>query len=205
MKKLTALLLAAAMMFTCVACGGNGEDGGNANNDTETKVEITDANELLSTVWTAYSGMATEDTSFPIAGGNSGENMVMDVPAKFDMTLEGATDELVYSYCIPAKTIAMVDDAATMMNLMMANNFTAAAYHVTDAANVELVVSSIKDATLNNQWMCGFPEKLIIVTVGEDYVVSAFGNGQVISTFQRAIKSAYADAAVVVVEESLAE
>lgn len=199
MKKIVALLLAAAMAFTCVACGSDT----NPENSV-TKVEITDANEILTKVWDEYNISAADDVKFPIAGGNI-ENMIMDVPAKFDVTLEGAKDTLVYSYCIPTEAIDMTDDVATMMNMMMANNFTAAAYHVTDASNVEKVVSSIKDTTLNNQWMCGFPEKLIVVTVGEDYVVSAFGNGAVIEAFKTAITTVYGDAATVTVEESFAE
>ena len=185
------------MTFACAACGKNAENAG-------TKVEIADANDILTKVWNEYKTSASEDIQFPIAGGNV-EAMVMDAPAKFDVTLEGAKETLTFSYCIPAEAIDMTDDVATMMNMMMANNFTSAAYHVADAANVETVVSSIKDATLNNQWMCGFPEKLIIVTVGEDYVVSAFGNGQVIEAFKTAITTVYGDAAVVSVEESLAE
>ena len=50
-----------------------------------------------------------------------------------------------------------------------------------------------------------FPEKLIVVTVNGDYVVSAFGNGQVIDAFKTAITSVYGDAAVVSVEENLAQ
>lgn len=203
MKKLVALLLMTAMMFTCVACGGNAGDAGNADSGA-TKVEITDANEILTKVWTEYTTSGSEDIPFPIVGGNI-ENMIMDTPAKYDLSIEYAQDTLVTSYCIPEASIAMTDDIATMMNMMMANNFTCAAYHVTDAANVEKVVSSIEEATLNNQWMCGFPEKLIIVTVGEDYVVSAFGNAQIITTFEKAMLTVYGEAAVVSVEESLAE
>ena len=202
MKKLVALLLATAMMFTCVACGGNGGDAG--NNGGETKVEITDANEVLTKVWDEYKVSAGEDMQFPIGGGNM-ETAVMDAPAKYDTTLEYAEDTLVMSYCIPVESIAMTDDIATMMNMMMANNFTSAAYHIADAANVQTVVDGIKNTTLNNQWMCGMPEKLVIVTVGEDYVVSAFGNGAVIDAFKAALTTVYGDAAVVSVEESLAE
>lgn len=197
MKKLVVLLLTVAMTFACAACGKNAENGG-------TKVEIADANEILTKVWNEYKTSASEDIQFPIGGGNV-ETMVMDAPAKFDVTLEGAKDMLVYSYCVPADTIAMTDDVATMMNMMMANNFTCGAYHVADAANVETVVSSIKNATLNNRWMCGFPEKLIIVTVGGDYVVSAFGNGMVIDAIKSAVTTVYGDAAVVSVEENLAQ
>ena len=107
------------------------------------------------------------------------------------------------SFCIPTEAIDMTDDVANMMNMMMANNFSAAAYHIADKANVETVVAGIKDATLNNQWMCGMPDKLIIATVNGDYVVSAFGNGMVIDAFKPAITTVYGDAAVVSVEESL--
>ncbi len=204
MKKIVALLLATAMMFTCVACGGN---GGNADNNSEVKVEITDATEVLTKAWEEYNNTATEDLKFTIGGGNleNFELVVMDAPGKCDTSLEGAKDALSMSFCIPVEAIDMTDDVANMLNMMMANNFSAAAYHVADAANVETVVTSIKDATLNNQWMCGFPEKLIVVTVDEDYVVSAFGNGAVIDAFKTAITTVYGDAVVVSVEENLAE
>ena len=205
MKKLVAILLAGAMALGCVACGNTNNNTTNTE-DTQstTQVEIENANEILAKVWTEYNAKASDDMKFPIAGGNMAMG-VMDASADFDLTAEGAQDELVYSYCIPEETIAMIDDAATMMNMMMANNFTSAAYHVTDAANVETVVASIKDATMNNQWMCGFPETLIIATVGDSYVVTAFGNGQVIEAIKTAITTVYGDAAVVVVEESLAQ
>ena len=196
MKKLVVLLLAVVMTFTCAACGKNEENVG-------AKVEIADANEILTKVWNEYKTSASEEIQFPIGGGNV-QTMVMDAPGKYDVTLEGAKETLTYSYCIPTETINMMDDVATMMNMMMANNFTCGAYHVADAANVETVVSNIKNATMNNQWMCGFPEKLIIVTVGRDYVVSAFGNGMVIDAIKSAVTTVYGDAAVVSVEENLA-
>ena len=58
MKKLVALLLATAMMFTCVACGGN---GGNADNNDAVKVEITDANEILTKAWEEYNAQILLD------------------------------------------------------------------------------------------------------------------------------------------------
>lgn len=196
MKKLVVLLATVVMVLSCVACGGKEVAGNNA-----AKVEIADANEILTKAWDEYKTSASEEIQFPVAGGNV-EAMVMDAPAKFELTYDSAKEVLVYFYCIPEEAIEMTDDIATMMNMMMANNFTSAAYHVADAANVETVVGSIKDATLNNQWMCGFPEKLIIVTI-DNYVVSAFGNGMVIDAFKTAITTVYGDAAVVSVEESL--
>ena len=215
MKKLAVLLLVGAMTLGAVACGTTGDDSGkntqqgseSGNNDTQQNsnaisTKITEANDILKNAWTEYNVKAVDDMKFQAAGGNV-ENIIMDTPATFDVTLEGAEDALVTSYCIPTDAIAMTDDVATMMHMMNANNFTAAAYHVTEEANVQTVVNDIKDATLNNQWMCGFPETLIIATVGDDYVVSAFGNGQLIDTFKTAITSVYGDMANVVVEEAL--
>lgn len=196
MKKLMVLLLAVAMTFTCVACGG-GNNGG-------TKVEIKDANEVLAKTWNDYRTTAGEDLQFPVAGGNV-ENMVMDEPGKFDTTVEFAGETLLSTFCAPADVIAMTDDVATLQHMMNTNTFAAASYHVTDKANVEAVVSGLKEATLNNQWMCGFPEKLIIATVGEDYVVSVFGNGQLLDAFKTSMTTVYGDAVVFTVEENLAQ
>ena len=203
MKKLMVLLLAAAMTFTCVACGGGAGNEGTGNTGG-TKVEIADANDILGKTWTEYRKSAGEDLQFPVGGGNA-ENMVMDEPAKYDTTLEYAGETLLASFCAPEEVVAMTDDVATLMNMMMANNFTAASYHVTDKANVEKVVTGLKEATLNNQWMCGMPEKLIIATVGEDYVVSVFGNGQVIDAFKACLTTVYGDAVVYSVEENIAQ
>lgn len=197
MKKLSSILLVVAMVFACIACGNTKNNG----------AEVKDATEILTKAWEEYNKSASEDLKFPVGGGNieNFELIVMDNAGKCDTSLEGAKDALSTSFCISADAIDMTDDAANMMNMMMANNFSAAAYHIADKANVEKVVNDIKDKTMNNQWMCGFPEKLIIVTVNDDYVVSAFGNGQVIEAFKTAITTVYGKAAVVSVEENLAQ
>ena len=95
-----------------------------------------------------------------------------------------------------------IDDAASMMHMMNANTFTAGAYHVTAASDVTEVTNAIKDKVMNNHWMCGFPETLIIVQVGDSYLVSAYGNGELIENFKTKLVNTYANAEVVV-EESL--
>lgn len=213
MKKLLALGLITVMTTVCVACGKTTSDQGSetpgqetevsdvASEDTEA-VAITDANEILTKAWTEYNATVSEDLKFPVGGGNV-ENMVMDAPGKFDVTVEAAQDTLTASYCATPDFVAKTDEVATMMNMMMANNFTAAAYHITDAANVDAAIAELKDATLNNQWMCGMPETFIVVKVGDSYLVSVFGNGQVVDAFKNALTTVYGEGAVVSVEESL--
>lgn len=214
MKKLLVFLLVTMTLLSLAACGGTGtEDGSTAPAESgeaateeqgagETEPAIADANDLLTKVWAEYNASAPEELRFPAGGGNA-ETMVMDQPAKYDPTLEYAQDTLTASFCATPEFVAQTDDISTLMNMMMANNFTAAAYHITDSANTESAVMQLKDATMNNQWMCGIPEKLIIVTVGDDYILYAFGNGQVIDNFSAAVKTLYADEAVFVVEEAI--
>ncbi len=214
MKKLLVLLLVAMTTLSLTACGGTSSDGGSgapAGSDDavtenqgagEADLGIADANDLLTKVWEEYNASTAEELHFPAGGGNV-ETMVADKPATFDPTVEYAQDTLTASFCATPEFIAQTDDISTLMNMMMANNFTAAAYHITDPANTEGAVAQLKEATMNNQWMCGIPEKLIIVTVGDDYILYAFGNGQVIDAFKTAVSTLYADAAVTVVEEAI--
>ena len=201
MKRLTALLLAVAMVFTCVACGNGGNEGNGGNGGSAT---IKDATELLTKTWEEYKNSASEDVQFPIGGGDA-ENMTMDAPGKYDVSIEGGAEGLTVTYCVPEDAVAKIDDVATGMHMMMSNNFTVVACHVKNAADVESVVSGIKEATLNNRWMCGMPEELLIVTVGEDYVVSVFGLSALVDTFNTALTTVYGDAVVVSVEENIAE
>lgn len=209
MKKFVALLIAGVMIIGCTACGNSSSDNGGADKESSStnaensnmSVEIKDANDVLTKLWEKYTEIAPEEQKFMIFGGDS-ENLVDGAPGKYDLS---KAEDLEVQYCISSDAIALVDDAAAMMNAMNANIFSSAAYHVKDKENLQTVVDEIKERTLNNQWMCGFPETLIIVTVGDDYVVSAFGNAQAIGNVKAAFAAIYDSAAVVAVEESLAE
>ena len=48
---------------------------------------------------------------------------------------------------------------------------------------------------MNRQWMCGFPDKLVILTLG-DYVVSCYGAEDLVDQFSGKVTETFADAAV---------
>ena len=187
MKKIATVLLVAMLALCLAACGGN------KNNNTA--VVINDASEILHTVWGTYE----EEEMFPVGGGDS-ENMSMEGPATFDIS---KTEELEAFLNFPAASADKIDDAASMMHMMNANTFTAGAYHVADSADLTAVTDAIKDKVMNNHLMCGFPETLIIVQVSDSYVVSAYGNGELIDNFKTKLLAAYEGAAEVLVEESI--
>ena len=46
------------------------------------------------------------------------------------------------------------------------------------------------------QWMCGFPERLVILTSGQ-YVVSVYGNESLVNTFRDKFVAAHSGASTV--------
>jgi len=200
-KKLLAgiLCIAAIGIIGCGKKETNDEPQTIVEENTEEKneaIDVADATQLLTDVWATYE----EAEMFPIGGGDF-DNTVMDAPGKYDVTKVEDMDAVLG---LPQNSAALIDDAASMMHMMNANTFTCGAYHVADAANVQTLADSLKDNIMNRQWMCGFPDTLIVVSVGEDYVVSAFGNAEIIETFKTKLQAQY-EASEVLYEESLVE
>ncbi len=198
MKKLGILGLSIVLALGLVGCGDDKKDAGKTTTEasTEAALEITDSLEIFTTVWGTYG----EDEKFAIAGGDY-NNSVMDAPGKFDVADAESLDAMLG---VPADGAAMIDDAASMMHMMNANTFTAGAYHMADPANQQTFCDSLKNNIMNRQWMCGFPDTLIVVTIGDSYVVSAFGNAEIIENFKTKLTTEYPVAAVVY-EESLVQ
>lgn len=170
MKKMITLALAAIMMLTMVACGGNNDNGG-----AQGGMEVESAVALMETVWNSYA----DDEKFAVMGGDY-DNFVDNAPGKFAHDNAEYMDGML---AIPADATAMVDDAASLMHMMNANTFTAGAFHLTDAANEEAFAAAVKENVMNRQWMCGFPEKVVIVSCGNGYVVTMFGHGDAVNPF----------------------
>lgn len=185
MKKYLAMLLA-VMMLSLSACGGN--DAGTAGGGDE--VQIEDAVTLLNGIWDTYG----EDEKFPAMGGDFSEkNMVDGAPGVYGT---GDASALDYSLGLPEASASMIDGAASLIHMMNANTFTCGAFHVSSSDDVSAVADSLRENILQRQWMCGFPDKLVVITVG-DYVISAFGNGEIIDLFKSKTTAAYETAEVV--------
>ena len=190
MKKVISILLVAMLVVSFAACGAG--DG-----DKKTESTIASPVELLNTVWASY-----EDAEkFPAAGGDMTEaNQNMEGPGVYGLEdVEGFTATTHF----PAESIAKIDAAATLMHMMNANTMTVAAYHVVEGTDMAALADEVKSSVMATQWMCGFPEKLVIVTV-EDYMISYFGNGEIVDTFTGKLTAAYASAEVVVDEAIVA-
>ena len=187
MKKFLAMVLAAVLALSLVACGEKdpaGQGGGDASYDSAVQV-----------LETIYGGLG-EDQQFPIGGGDA-ENTVMDAPGAFDVA---KTEELDVMLGLPASQAAAVTEAASMLHMMNANTFTSAAYKLADGTDLTAFADAVKENVLARQWMCGMPDTLLIVNVGGGYVVTAFGADELIQAVKTAALGALTGSEVIAEE-----
>ena len=154
MKKILALLLAAVMVLSLAACTNKGSEGGATSPAGAQTNQPKSALEILEKVWSKYSA----DEKFPATGGSE-KQMKEDMPGKFDVSDAEALD---FELGFPKANASEIDDAASLMHMLNQNNFSCGAYHVKDSGNIEALAGKIKENILARQWLCGFPEKLVI-------------------------------------------
>lgn len=184
MKKLFALLLCFVLIFSFTACSGN-----------EAKLEGVNAPvDILNTVWTSYA----ENELFFALGGDY-ESAVDNAPGAVALT---STDFLSSNLVCTENSLPFIDGAASLIHAMNANTFTGAAYHLADKVNKSAFIESMKNDIEGNRWMCGFPEKLIIASLTDSYIVVAFGNGEIVDNFKNKLSAAY-NVTVIEVEENI--
>lgn len=189
MKKLVAVMLMLTLTMGLTACGGE-KVSDTTKDDTEGKTAV----DIFTDVWATYG----EDEKFAISGGDY-ENMISDAPGTVDVSNAEALNVLLG---FPTESAELVDDGASMMHMMNQNSFTASIYHVTDAENVQTLADALKETIMDRQWMCGFPDDLVIYSVGEEYVAAAFGLEENIDSFQSHLEETY-ESSVLLYDEDL--
>lgn len=218
MKKIIVFLLISSLALGCVACGRKEPDNTQQPSKTEdsqkpqesqkpnseivesetdenVELNIQNPREILIKAWARYS----ENERFAIVGGHY-NNYVDGAPADYDIS---QAEDLAAVFCIPQETIAMIDAAASVQHGMNVNNFSAIAYHLAPGADMQQLIEAIKAKTIANQWLCGHPDKLIMITVGEEYLVTAYGKSEIIDTFKNKVLNLYNNAPKLVVEQEL--
>lgn len=154
---------------------------------------VDDALTILNAIWNTYS----DEEKFPAAGGDS-EHAVDGAPGSFDAS---NADSLSYLLTFPADDASLIDSAASLVHMMNLNTFTCGAFHVADANNVTRLADDLRTTIQAKRWMCGFPDKLVIVTVGQS-VLSVYGNEELVNTFRDKLLTSYS-AATAVYDEAI--
>ena len=221
MKKLIALTLALLMLtMSFVACNKtetpaettesveNNQTEAPVVEETEAAVELPYANalELLNIIFNGYNATATEDTMLYVAGGNINnfDTCSMEGPAAFVALADEDYDQ---NLGIPASEVAKIESAASMFNMMNTNVFNSYAVQFKAGTDVDAAIEAIKANVLARQWICGSPEKLVIVKMPGDCIVVVWGAvqfGGIVDPYAASI-STLVEGTTTVVEHNFAQ
>lgn len=180
MKKVFAILLSAALLFSLAACASKG---------TDTKTDAVDPLTLLQTVWNSY----TDDEKFPAMGGDLSEENVKDgEPGVYSLADASEVDRVLG---FPADEVANITSAASLGHMMNANTFTCGAFQLKDGVDAAELAKKVEQNIQSRQWMCGFPDKLVVASAG-GCLVALFGAEDLVNTFRDKLAAAYSDTTV---------
>lgn len=186
MKKIIAAMLVGIMAVSCYSCANHSSE---TPSNTASKIFEDTPLELLDEVWDEYS----DDEKFPAAGGDfSEENMNMDGPGKYGLSDAEALDS---SFGLPADSVDKIEDAASLMHMMNANTFTCSVFRVKEDVKSSEIAGEIFDNLHDRQWVCGIPDKIVIIIVGRD-VVTVFGEAELVNTFKSKVIDKYSAAQI---------
>lgn len=195
MKKYISLFLAAVILLSFTACGRKNKENANPTTPpTNVQMELPDsALALLQTVWTSYG----ENDQFPAMGGSYNEdesknNHVDNGPGKYDLADDGLMSKLM----VPEAEKGKIAEAASLTHGMMLNNFTCGAYKMAAGADAKVFGQAMYKSITEQRFLCGSPEAILVVTLGNDYVVAAFGLNELMGTLKNKIVAAYPGAQV---------
>ncbi len=148
----------------------------------------TDSAKILQKIWDSYG----EDERFSVYGGRV-EMAVNDGPGDLDMT---AAEELTTRYLLPQDQVAAVTEGASLVHLMNNNIFTAVVFRLKDGGKGKALADAWKKAIQDNQWICGQPDRLLLVQVDDSHILMSFGSQDLMPAFEEKLKSAYPDSKV---------
>ncbi len=180
LKKMLAALMALSIAFGFAACSSNDSGSGDSS---QTKT-YDSAEQLLIAVWEQI----PSDKNWSVVGG-IGDQIVDDQPSEIDLAL---AEQVEGNFNVPASLVENSESAAGMMDMMMANYFTASAWKLKSEADGEALVKDCETTLKETHWMCGMPEKYAVLRSGE-YLIVVYGLSDKVDRFDDAAKTELPD------------
>ena len=146
------------------------------NTDSNTDHLIIDENtaavEVLEFMWNAM-GAEHQPASY---GGHFSEEM-QGGPYTYDLTY---AEDLAATLLLPENQMDKVTDAATVVHMLNANSMTTGVLKMKEGTDVKAFAKAVSERISGNRWMCGFPEKMAVIQINEDFLFVAYGLAELV-------------------------
>lgn len=146
---------------------------------------------LLSNIWANYD----ENQRFAACGGAL-DQPVEDAPGGLNVA---NTEELAARYLVPEDKMELLTEGASLVHMMNSHIFTACAIRV--SGNEDAFVEAWRQNIQDTQWLCSWPDRLLVGKVGE-YILLSFGLEDTMSVFRDQLVKAYPNV-VILKEETI--
>lgn len=147
---------------------------------------------ILQDIWNQYG----EEERFASYGGEIAQS-TSDAPGSLDVK---NAEEMVNRYLLPEAQMASIDEGASLVHMMNSNIFTGVAVRLAPSADMTQLYEAWRDAIQKNRWICGQPDRLLMVDVGGTHLIMVFGSTEAVQTFSNKLGVAYPQARVLYVE-----
>lgn len=184
MKKIVCVTLTTMMILLLLTgCGSKKNDSGSGGS-------FTSAEALLQDIWGAFN----EKDQFAVSGGD--EKNAAQGPARFEINADNAETFQYLLHVTDEMYAQLENDAATMQHMMNTNTFSAAVVKLKSGVDTKSFADSYQQELNGQQWMCGFPDKMVIAKVS-GCIVSVYGAEDLVNTFRDKLTAAYENAEIV--------
>ena len=200
MKKIALLLMAAVLLGILSGCRVSVEPTTTAHKTTAPvmttrplittppttttgNTSTTETTRILSAVWDSYG----QEERFAAYGGTV-EHSVADAPGALDMA---AIDELTNAYLMPVERLEEVAEAASLVHMMNSNIFTGVVLQLKPTGQLRAFADDWRGVIRENRWICGQPDRLLMLAVDETHLLMAFGSNEAMDTFRTKTAAIY--------------
>ena len=200
MKKIALLLMAAVLLSVLSGCRVSVEPTTTAHKTTAPvmttrplittqptttigNTSTTETTQILSAVWDSYA----QEERFAAYGGTV-EHSVADAPGALDMA---AIDELTNAYLMPVERLEEVAEAASLVHMMNSNIFTGVVLQPKPTGQLRAFADDWRGVIRENRWICGQPDRLLMLAVDETHLLMAFGSNEAMDTFRTKTAAIY--------------
>ncbi len=147
--------------------------------------------ELYTLIWDNYG----EDNKFAVGGGDM-DNMA-EAPALYVLNDDNKESFKSLLHVSEEEYAMLENDAATLQHMMNTNTFCSAVVKLQEPDKAADFAESYKTTVQAQRWMCGFPDTVVVISMG-DYVVMAYGLNDNITNLIAACQAVDANATVLV-------